>query len=250
MKALLALLAFSAFSISSHAARPNIILIMVDDMGWSDIGCYGGEIQTPNLDRLAGEGMRFTQFYNNAKCTTTRASIVTGLWPRRTGELLKTNMVTLGEVMQDAGYATALSGKWHLGHGETTHPYNRGFQEFYGLLDGCCNFFNPVQPDPDYKGGKTRVFGHNDQGVTSFPSDYYSTDAFTDHAIETITKVVKEDPDRPFFHHITYTAPHYPLHAKPEDIAKYKGKFMMGWDKMREQRYARQVEMGLIDTKR
>jgi|TARA_B110000467_G_scaffold161953_1_gene184083 arylsulfatase A-like enzyme len=250
MKALLALLAFSAFSISSHAARPNIILIMVDDMGWSDIGCYGGEIQTPNLDRLAGEGMRFTQFYNNAKCTTTRASIVTGLWPRRTGELLKTNMVTLGEVMQDAGYATALSGKWHLGHGETTHPYNRGFQEFYGLLDGCCNFFNPVQPDPDYKGGKTRVFGHNDQGVTSFPSDYYSTDAFTDHAIETITKVVKEDPDRPFFHHITYTAPHYPLHAKPEDIAKYKGKFMMGWDKMREQRYARQVEIGLIDAKR
>ncbi|MGK0239911.1 MAG: arylsulfatase A-like enzyme [Candidatus Pelagisphaera sp.] len=248
---LLALLAISALSFSlSQAARPNIILIMVDDMGWSDIGCYGGEVQTPNLDRLAGEGMRFTQFYNNAKCTTTRASIVTGLWPRRTGDLLKTNMVTLGEVMQDAGYATALSGKWHLGHGETTHPYNRGFQEFYGLLDGCCNFFNPSQPDPEYKGGKTRVFGHNDQGVTSFPSDYYSTDAFTDHAIETITKVVKEDPNRPFFHHITYTAPHYPLHAKPEDIAKYKGKFMMGWDKMREQRYARQVEMGLIDTKR
>lgn len=248
---LLALLSISALSFSlSQAARPNIILIMVDDMGWSDIGCYGGEVQTPNLDRLAGEGMRFTQFYNNAKCTTTRASIVTGLWPRRTGDLLKTNMVTLGEVMQDAGYATALSGKWHLGHGETTHPYNRGFQEFYGLLDGCCNFFNPSQPDPEYKGGKTRVFGHNDQGVTSFPSDYYSTDAFTDHAIETITKVVKEDPNRPFFHHITYTAPHYPLHAKPEDIAKYKGKFMMGWDKMREQRYARQVEMGLIDTKR
>lgn len=250
MKTLL-LLAFSALSISlSLNARPNIILIMVDDMGWSDIRCYGGEVQTPNLDRLAGEGMRFTQFYNNAKCTTTRASIVTGLWPRRTGDLLKTNMVTLAEVMQDAGYATALSGKWHLGHGETTHPYNRGFQEFYGLLDGCCNFFNPSQPDPEYKGGKTRVFGHNDQGVTSFPSDYYSTDAFTDHAIETITKVVKEDPNRPFFHHITYTAPHYPLHAKPEDIAKYKGKFMMGWDKMREQRYARQIEMGLIDAKR
>ena len=244
----ISLLSFASFP--SFAARPNIILIMVDDMGWSDIGCYGGEVQTPNLDRLAGEGMRFTQFYNNAKCTTTRASIVTGLWPRRTGELLKTNMVTLGEVMQDAGYATALSGKWHLGHGETTHPYNRGFQEFYGLLDGCCNFFNPNQPDPEYKGGQTRVFGHNDQGVASFPEDYYTTDAFTDHAIETITRFVREDPDRPFFHHITYTAPHYPLHAKPEDIAKYKGKFMMGWDKMREQRYARQVEMGLIDTKR
>ena len=133
----LSLLAFSALSISSHAARPNIILIMVDDMGWSDIGCYGGEVQTPNLDRLAGEGMRFTQFYNNAKCTTTRASIVTGLWPRRTGALLETNMVTPREVMQDAGHATALPGQWHLGHIETTHPYNRVFQEFYGLLYGC-----------------------------------------------------------------------------------------------------------------
>ncbi len=251
MKRLLPLLlAFSALSISSLATRPNIILIMVDDMGWSDIGCYGGEVQTPNLDRLAGEGMRFTQFYNNAKCTTTRASIVTGLWPRRDGDLLKTNMVTLGEVLGDAGYATALSGKWHLGHSDTTHPYQRGFQEYYGLLDGCCNFFNPAQPDPEYKGGRTRVFGHNDERVTSFPDDYYSTDAFTDHAIETITRSVNENRDRPFFHHITYTAPHYPLHAKPEDIAKYKGKFMMGWEKMREQRYQRQIKMGLIDSKR
>jgi arylsulfatase len=117
-------------------SRPNIILIMVDDMGWSDIGCYGGDVITPNLNRLANQGMRFTQFYNNAKCTTTRASIVTGLWPRRKGDLLKTNMVTLGEVLGAAGYQTSLSGKWHLGHGDTTHPYQRGFDQFYGLLDG------------------------------------------------------------------------------------------------------------------
>lgn len=243
-------LAFAALTLSSLEARPNIILIMVDDMGWSDIGCYGGEVRTPNLDRLAAEGMRFTQFYNNAKCTTTRASIVTGLWPRRQGDLLKTNMVTFGEVMRDAGYSTGLSGKWHLGHSNTTHPYKRGFEEYYGLLDGACNFFNPAKPDPDYKGGRVRIFGHNDQYITSFPKDYYTTDAFTDHAIETITRSVKEDRDRPFIHHITYNAPHYPLHAKSEDIAKYKGKFMMGWEKMREQRYHRQVEMGLIDPER
>ena len=122
--------------------RPNIVLIMCDDMGWSDIGCYGGEVSTPSLDRLAAEGMRFTQFYNNAKCTTTRASILTGLYPRRgKGGLLRQNMVTLGEAMKLAGYQTALSGKWHLGSGETTHPYRRGFDEYYGLLDGCSNFF-------------------------------------------------------------------------------------------------------------
>jgi arylsulfatase A-like enzyme len=247
---LLTLLALAVFSCKTFATRPNIILIMVDDMGWSDIGCYGGEVQTPNIDKLAGEGMRFTQFYNNAKCTTTRASILTGLWPRRQGDLLKTHMVTFGEVLKDAGYSTGLSGKWHLGHSATTHPFYRGFQEYYGLLDGACNFFNPVQPDPEYKGGKVRTFGHNDEYVTSFPEDYYTTDAFTDHAIKTITQSVKEDPDRPFIHHITFNAPHYPLHAKPEDIAKYKGKFMMGWEEMRKQRYQRQIAMGLIDPER
>jgi arylsulfatase len=131
---------------ADSAPRPNIVLIMCDDMGFSDIGCYGGEVQTPALDRLAHEGMRFTQFYNNAKCTTTRASVITGLYPRRKGGLLQRNMVTLGEAMGLAGYRTILSGKWHLGSGEDTHPFQRGFDAYYGLLDGCCNFFNPSQP--------------------------------------------------------------------------------------------------------
>ncbi|MCH8217040.1 MAG: arylsulfatase [Planctomycetes bacterium] len=228
--------------------KPNIVLIMCDDMGWSDIGCYGGEVRTPNIDALAQEGARFTQFYNNAKCTTTRASIVTGLYPRRgKGGLLRTNMVTLGEALRRAGYRTALSGKWHLGRGETTHPFKRGFDEYYGLLDGCCNFFNPSQPDPKYKGGRVRTFGRNDEIIKEFPKDYYTTDAFTDHAIACARKFTAEK--KPFLLHITYTAPHYPLHAKPEDIQKYIGKFRMGWDKMRKQRYARQVEMGLIDPK-
>ena len=229
------------------AERPNIVLIMCDDMGWSDIGCYGGEVKTPHLDRMAAEGLRFTQFYNNAKCTTTRASILTGLYPRRgKGGLLRENMVTLGEAMKLAGYQTALSGKWHLGSGETTHPYRRGFDEYYGLLDGCCNFFNPKQRDPKYKGGRIRKFGHNDRDLSEFPDDYYTTDAFTDHAIECVEKFTKNS--KPYFLHINYTAPHYPLHAKPQDIKKYVGKFRMGWDTMREQRYKRLIDMGLIDA--
>lgn len=224
---------------------PNILLIMCDDMGWSDIGCYGGEVETPHLDRMAKEGLRFTQFYNCAKCTTTRASIVTGLHPRRRGGLLKTNMVTTGEVLAAAGYQTSLSGKWHLGRGDTTHPYRRGFGEYYGLLDGCCNFFNPSIPDPPYKGRRVRFFAQNDQRITKFPDDFYTTDAFTDHAIEQIRRAAKNK--KPFFAHVCYTAPHYPLHAKPEDTKKYIGRFKMGWEKMRQQRFERQVEMGLIN---
>ncbi|MHC4518565.1 MAG: sulfatase-like hydrolase/transferase, partial [Planctomycetota bacterium] len=168
----LAILGSAAIGYASDGSRPNIILIMCDDMGWSDIGCYGGEVHTPNLDRLAAEGLRFSQFYNNAKCTTTRASLVTGLYPRKGGRgqhLLDEHMVTFGEVLREAGYQTALVGKWHLGSEPPHRPYDRGFDEYYGLMDGCCNFFNPAQPDPDFKGGRVRAFGHNDQRVTEFP---------------------------------------------------------------------------------
>lgn len=231
---------------ADNAQRPNIVVIMCDDMGWSDIGCYGGEVETPNLNQLAAEGLRFTQFYNNAKCTTTRASILTGLYPRRgKGGLLRSNMVTIGEAMRLAGYQTALSGKWHLGSSKETHPFHRGFDEFYGLLDGCCNFFDPSIPDPPYKGSRVRKFGHNDELITSFPNDFYATDAFTDHAIDCVKKFAKNDS--PFLIHVTYTAPHYPLHAKPEDIAKYQGKYkeIGGWLKLRKQRWQRMREMGL-----
>ncbi len=278
---------------AEDAPRPNIVLIMCDDMGWSDIGCYGGEINTPNLDRLAAEGLRFTQFFNCAKCTTTRASLITGLYPRQghvqgqspargkgrnkakgkskaknkakgkpkdkatdkaKGEpkarakpnrgLLRPNMVTLAEVLKAAGYQTALSGKWHLGSKKPKRPIDRGFDEYYGLMDGCCNYFDPVQPDPKFKGGRVRTFGHNDRLIKEFPDDYYTTDAFTDHAISTIRRFAKSD--QPFFLHLCYTAPHYPLHAKPEDIARYRGKYMKGWDEVRRARLRRQREMGLI----
>ncbi len=237
----------SGLAATGHAetpARPNVLLIMCDDMGFSDIGCYGGEVATPNLNRLAAEGMRFTQFYNNAKCTTTRASLVTGAYPRfgKPGHLRR-NMVTLGEVMGEAGYATALCGKWHLGRGKTTHPFHRGFDYFYGLLDGCCNYFDPSMRDPDYKGGRIRFFGENDRQITQFPPDFYTTDAFTDAAIRFLR--TSGQSKKPFFVHVTYTAPHYPLHARPEDIEKYVGKFQMGWDAMRQQRWQRQKRLGL-----
>lgn len=231
--------------------RPNIILIMSDDMGFSDIGCYGGEVKTPNIDRLAKEGLRFKQFYNNAKCTTTRASLLTGLYPRNGGRgitLLNNKMVTIAEALKPAGYHTGLFGKWHLGSKKPHRPIDRGFDTFYGLMDGCCNFFDPSQPDPKFKGGRVRVFGHDDKIITEFPEDFYTTDAFTDHAVKSIKKFAGKG--EPFFVHVTYTAPHYPLHAKPEDIAKYKGLYKkIGWEKLRAQRYKRMVEMGIIDPK-
>ena len=235
----------SAVAIAEPKARPNIILIMADDMGFSDIGCYGGEVRTSNINRLAEEGLRFTQFYNNAKCTTTRASLITGLYPRRSGPLLQKGMVTIGEVLGAAGYNTALSGKWHLGNSAPRRPSDRGFDQYYGLLDGCCNFFDPSIRDPKFKGARVRFFAHDDRRITKFPADFYTTDAFSDYAMERVNEFSKSD--KPFFLHVCYTAPHYPLHAKPEDIARYRGKYSMGWRELRQQRHKRQIEMGLLD---
>ena len=199
------------------ADRPNIVLIMCDDMGFSDIGCYGGEVQTPVLDRMAAEGQRYTQFYNNAKCTTTRASLITGLYPRKKGSLLRPNMVTIPEILAPTGYLCVLTGKWHLGSNAPHRPSDRGFQHYYGLLDGCCNFFDPAQPDPDFKGGKVRWFGEDDKRITEFPDNFYTTDAFTDQACAAIDTAV--DRKQPLFLHVCYTAPHYPLHAPEAEIA-------------------------------
>jgi arylsulfatase A-like enzyme len=229
------------------ADRPNIILIMVDDMGFSDIGCYGGEIRTPNLNRMADEGLRFSHFYNNAKCTTTRASLLSGMYPRGSGSSIPLDIPTIGEAMRLAGYGTALSGKWHLGSKAPQRPVDRGFDEFYGLMDGCCNFFDPAQPDPPSKGSKVRVFGQNDELIHEFPKDFYTTDAFADHTIRSIKQF--HQAGKPFFIHLAFTAPHYPLHAPQEDIARYRGKYKMGWEELRRQRHARQIELGLVDPK-
>ncbi len=230
------------------APRPNMVLIMADDLGFSDLGCYGGEINTPHLDQLASEGLRFTQFYNCAVCVTTRAALLTGLHPRRqTGNRwLTDDMTTLAEVLRSAGYRTSLTGKWHLGSAAPDRPTDRGFEEYYGLADGSCNFFNPAQPDPlFYNGGRRRVFLHNEQRITQFPHDYYTTDAFTDHAVSRIRKF--SGSEVPFFVHVCYTAPHFPLHARPEDIARYHGRYNGGYFRMRKERHERLIKLGLIN---
>ncbi len=247
---LVVLCLFGYFSIDCAAAenpaRPNIVLIMADDLGYSDLGCYGSEIQTPNLDQLAKDGLRFTQFYNCAVCVTTRAALLTGLHPRRRNRgLLHQDMTTLAEVLKSAGYRTSLTGKWHLGNSKPNRPTDRGFEEYYGLADGCSNFFFPTKPDPQfYNGGKVRTFLHNEKKITDFPADFYATDAFTDHAVKQIESNAKADA--PFFLHLCYTAPHFPLHAKPADIAKYQGRYTAGYFKLREQRFERMMKLGLI----
>jgi len=231
-------------------SRPNIVLIMVDDMGYSDIGCYGGEVQTPNLDQLAKDGLRFTQFYNTAKCHTTRAELLTGNYAYSIGDNNMEHGATFGEVLRTIGYRTLIAGKWH----QKPLPTTRGFDRYFGLADGCSNFFNPglkARPGegPPGRKGKTRVrrWAIEDKvimGYTSPDKKFYHTDAFTTYAIDRLDEY--KDEDKPFVLYLPYTAPHYPLHAWPEDIAKYRGKYKVGWDAIRKQRFARMNKMGII----
>ena len=214
--------------------RPNIVVILCDDMGFSDLGCYGGEIDTPHLDELARNGLRFTDFHNNAKCCETRASLLTGLWHQQSKNLKKQNNVTLAEVLGSAGYSTFMVGKWHL-HG---HPMDRGFERYFGFLSGCINFFT----GEDWQTGKNLM--RDDREVFQVPEGFYSTDAFTDRAIE----FLRERPaKKPFFLYLAHNAPHFPLHALPEDIAKYRGKYSVGWDVIRRRRYDRLQQLGITD---
>jgi arylsulfatase A-like enzyme len=230
--------------------RPNIILIMVDDMGYSDIGCYGGEVQTPNIDMLAEGGLRFTQFYNTAKCHTTRAELLTGNYAYAVGDQNLQYGATFGEVLRTVGYRTLIAGKWHQGPLPTT----RGFDRYFGLADGCCNFFNPGvearegEGPPGRKGqNRVRRWAIEDRvimGYTNPDKKFYTTDAFTTYAIQRLDEY--KDEDKPFLLYLPYTAPHYPLHAWPEDIAKYRGRYKVGWDVIRQQRFERMKKMGII----
>ncbi|MCA9070350.1 MAG: arylsulfatase [Planctomycetaceae bacterium] len=216
--------------------RPNIVVILCDDMGFSDIGCYGGEINTPNLDRLAANGLRFIDFHNNAKCSETRASLLTGLWHQQSRNLKKPGHVTLAEVLKTAGYRTLMSGKWHL----AKTPPERGFDRYFGFLGGAINFYT----GRDWGNGKNLM--RLDGDVYNPPEDFYSTDAFTDYAVKFIDEAM--ETDTPFFLYLAHNAPHFPLHALPEDIAKYRGKYSEGWDIIRERRYKRLKELGVIDN--
>ena len=241
----------------SENRKPNIVLILNDDMGFSDLGCYGGEVNTPNLDRLAAGGLRFTQFYNTARCCPSRASMLTGLHPHQTGVGhmmgddgldgyrgdLNDRCITIADAVRSEGYGTYMSGKWHIsrhtGPDGPKHswPCQRGFDEYYGIITGAANFWKPNTLTRD----NTRLDSDD------LPEGYFFTDAVSDEAVNFIQNHHDKKGDSPFFTYVAYTAPHWPLHAHEEDIAEYNGRFAAGWDELREQRLSRMREMKLLD---
>ena len=219
------------------ADRPNIVLIMTDDLGFADIGPYGGEIDTPNLDQLAANGLRFRQFYNVSKCSQTRSTMLSGRYfPEATFTGQYRNSVTLAETLRLAGYKTMLSGKWHL----IGEPTEQGFDRYFGHLAGAVNFFDGLST----KGYETFRLDGAPYEVPA--TGFYTTDAITDYALQFLEEEVPPDSDDPFFLYVAYNAPHYPLHAKRPDVEKYLGKYRQGWDELRKTRYARQLELGII----
>ncbi len=245
----------------NNSRRPNIVLIMADDLGFCDLGCYGGEIRTPNLDRLAQNGLRFTHFYNNAVCVATRASLLTGLYANQVGKKqggsklqARSNNVTFAELLKEAGYRTLMTGKWHNGFESGEKPVDRGFERYWGLLSGCSNYYNTGlkrsgEPEPVHKEpNNLRPWGDDDEVLFPYtPEDrnFYSTDAFTQHALNFLNQYGQED--RPFLLYLAHAAPHFPMQAWPQDIERYQGRYMIGWDELRQRRYQRLVEMGLVD---
>jgi arylsulfatase len=236
---------------AAPSSRPNIIVIMADDMGYSDIGCYGGEVETPNIDQLASSGVRFTQMYNTARCCPTRASLLTGLYSHQAGigrmvgnlgkpayqGFLNDNCVTIAEVLRTAGYRTLMAGKWHVGEERPHWPTERGFDRYYGLISGGSNYFSL---DP----GRTMAL--DGEPTKAEGDDFYITDAFTDYALRFMDD---RKPGQPFFLYLPYTAPHWPLHAPDADIRKYKDRYRMGWDQLRRERHARMIKMGIIEER-
>jgi arylsulfatase len=247
------LLGSGALQAAGVPPRPNIVVMLVDDMGFSDIGCYGSEIPTPNLDKLAAGGLRFTQFYNTARCCPTRASLLTGLYSHQAGVGhmtedrgedgyrgdLNHRCVTIAEVLRTAGYRTAMTGKWHV----TKHvnpaneaqkfnwPLQRGFEHYFGIIQGGADYFRPSPLTCE------------NQRVQ--PGDgFYTTDAFVDNAIRFVDQ---GDAAKPFFLYIAFNAPHFPLMAPQDEIAKFRGKYKIGWDRLRAERHARQIELGVVD---
>lgn len=227
--------------------RPNIVLVLADDLGYSDLGCYGSEIKTPVLDGLAKNGLRFTQFYNTPRCCPTRAALMTGLYPHQVGMgnmegnqklpgyqgALQSNGATVAQLLRRAGYRTLMIGKWHLGR---PGPIARGFEEYYGLLHGFDSFWDP----------KTLVRLPAGRPQRTYPEGkFYATDALTDHALDFLAEA-RQEAGRPFFLYLAYTAPHFPLHAPPEEIARYADVYRAGWDRLREERHARMKEIGAV----
>jgi arylsulfatase A-like enzyme len=211
--------------------RPNILLVMVDDLGFSDFGCYGSEISTPNIDELARNGLRFTQFYNTAKCHSSRVSLLSGLYCTQAGDESLSRATTIAEVLGSAGYFTSMAGKWHL----YRQPTDVGFQRYWGHLSGATDYF---------QGDST--FRYNGEPWVDFDEEFYNTDANVDYSLEFLEEALSSG--KPFFHYVAFNAPHYPLQVPREEIEKYLELYALGWDRIREQRYQRQLEMGLFEN--
>ena len=265
MQRLFSILVLAATAVA--APRPNIIVILADDLGYSDLGCYGGEIETPNLDGLAANGLRFSSFYNTSRCCPTRASLLTGVYPTQAGVgrmtfdqklpgyrgVLTKERPTIAEALRKAGYRTAMVGKWHVSPTESTpenalwvshrldlgpfsdlstYPTERGFEEYWGNIWGVVDFFDPFS------------LVHNKTPEPAPPEGFYYTDAINERAAEFVREYGRGEA--PFFLYVAHTAPHWPLHALPEDIDKYADVYAKGWDAIRQARYGGLVEKGLI----
>ena len=244
------------------AAPPNIVIILADDMGYSDIGAYGGEISTPHLDRLAEDGLRFRQFYNAGRCCPTRASLLTGQYPHQVGMgamvsslgsdptagpyqgYLSDQSLTIAEALRRAQYRTYMSGKWHVGEKPEHWPRQRGFDRYFGLISGASSYYEIIRDQP-----RVRQMALDDD-LWDPPADgFYMTDAFTEYAVRFLEEHAHGAPSHPFFLYVAYTAPHWPLHAPPEVVERYLGRYDMGWDSLRAQRHRRMLDLGIIDER-
>ena len=257
---IVSILLFLASCQDKTTIQPNILLIMADDMGYSDLGCYGGEINTPVLDGLAANGIRFTQFYNTARCCPTRASLMTGIYPHEAGVghmthqnfgpgylgYLNDSCVTIAEVLKESGYFTGMSGKWHTGAVRSSWPENRGFDRYFGIHHWVDSYFKVLQDCEIFENGKIVI------PATASPSlyseegkEWYTTDVFTSRAISHINEALLSG--KPFFEYVAYNAPHWPLEAHDKDIEKYIDTYTDGYTALRNEKYARMKEMGLIN---
>jgi arylsulfatase len=256
---------FLAFTLAARAAdKPNVIIILADDVGYSDLGCFGSEIATPNLDALAQGGLRFTQFYNTARCCPTRASLLTGLYPHQAGighmmgdygvdgyrGDLNRRSVTLAEVVKSAGYRAYAVGKWHVTPGDTAArladhhnwPLQRGFDRYYGTIHGAGSYWDPSSLVRD----NTLISSANDPEYR--PAEFYYTDAISDHATKFVREHARDHRDKPFLLYVAYTAAHWPMHARERDIAKYKGRYDAGYSAIRAARWEKQKKLGVADA--
>ncbi|MDA8909184.1 arylsulfatase [bacterium] len=233
---------------ASAAGKPNILYILADDLGFSDLGCFGGEIKTPVLDSLAAGGVRLTQFYNTGRCCPSRAALLTGQYPHRVGlghmttndlgrpgyrGIISDDAQTIAGTLAPAGYRSFIAGKWHLG---TDDPTKHGFEEFYGTLVSAKRFFDPDHLIRLPEGREARQYPEG---------EFYATDAVTDHALDFI-HLARETPEQPWFLYLAYHAPHFPLHAPKEEIAKYADRYLGGWDKLREERLVTMKKLKIV----